>query len=264
MAGKPWVGGLLVTIFTTVSVQAAEPGMNCWGKPADPSRIQELRAKKSLMSGTHPFTNIYTALSRIVPEPVEMLYDESADFNAYAQNWGGRTIVMNRGVMLHQFSSEDAAAMIACHELGHHFGGRPQSWGGMSYEGQSDYYGAQACFRYWIQSSPPVEVTDTEVVEYCEKTHGKRDQFCLRHMDASLRLSRIIHDLKKHAKPYLNQTDPSVVRRTVSAHPQAQCRLDTYKAGYIVLENGSQVGDLRPACWFNSAGVPLSIAQSLD
>lgn len=255
-------------IMTALTASAHTVGENCWGTetPQAKKRIQQLRTQKSVLrlQEDHPYVAIFTALDKFVPEKVEMLYDPNPEFNAYAQNFGGgRVIVMQLGVSTHPLSTLDASAMVACHELGHHFGGTPQVWG-MSVEGQSDWYASQDCFKHWVDNSSPIDPQDTEATDFCEKNLGRRDVYCVRTMSASLHLSRIIQDLKKHPMPYLNAKDPAVVPRTVSSHPQAQCRLDTYKAGFDFIESGKSLGENRPFCWFKPEGsAPLSLAGIL-
>ncbi len=255
-------GILVVALLLAVGKVSAQE--NCWGAPADTSRLQQLLKAKTMFNEDHPYTELFQVLQKFVTEPVEMLYDANPEFNAYAQNFGRRIIVMQKGVSTHPLSTPDASALVACHELGHHFGGEPAGWSGMSIEGQSDYYGVQECFKYWVDSSSPYDPKDSEAAEYCDKNLGRRDPLCVRSLSASLHLTRIISDLKKHPYPYLTSKDSSVVSRTNSNHPIAQCRLDTYKAGYEFLAAGKSLGETRPFCWFKPDGrVPMSLAKSM-
>lgn len=254
----------LTFVALTAQAHTETAGENCWGTPAPQGRVQELRQKKVMsLQEDHPYSSIFAALEKFVPEKVEMLYDPNPEFNAYAQNFGGRVIVMQLGVSTHRLSTLDASAMVACHELGHHFGGTPHIWG-MSVEGQSDWYASQDCFKHWVDNSSPIEPNDSEANDFCEKNLGRRDSYCVRTMSASLHLARIIQDLKQHPMPYLTAKDPNVVSRTVTSHPQAQCRLDTYRAGFDFIESGKSLGENRPLCWFKPAAAgPLSLAGNL-
>lgn len=254
----------VATVFAAAGAAADQhmlhnhkPGENCWGTPADTSKIAELRKTKILFQADHPYSEIFTVLQKFVPEPVEMLYDNNPEFNAYAHNWGNRTIVMQLGVSTQPLSTIDASAMVACHELGHHFGGQPAGWGGMSVEGQSDYYAVQECFKHWVDNSQPFDPKNAEVESYCKNVLGRNDTLCVRSLAASLNLTRIIAELKKHTQPLLTEKDPSVVSRTQTGHPVAQCRLDTYKAGYQFLDSNKTLGENRPFCWFKPAGPAL-------
>ena len=81
-------------------------------------------------------------------------------------------------------------------------------------------------------------------------------------MDAGQSLGNVLADLGNEPMPRYETPDRTVVKRTQEAHPKAQCRLDTYKAGalcdktwddYVVPANASQakaVSCQKPRCWF--------------
>ena len=74
--------------------------------------------------------------------------------NAYAQQTGSTwKVTMFGGLARHDFVTDDAFALVVCHELGHHLGGAPKkkqifwsSWA--SNEGQSDYFANSKCSIY--------------------------------------------------------------------------------------------------------------------
>lgn len=253
---------LVAILFAALSARAQE---NCWGKPVDKARIAQLLRAKTMFQADHPFTELFRVLEKFVPESVDFVYDENPEFNASATNMFGRRVVtMHQGVATHALSNPDTSALVACHEVGHHFGGAPLIWG-MSVEGQSDFYGIQECFRNWVDSTAPFDPKDQEAADYCDKNLGRRDMLCVRSLSASLHLARIISEVKQHPKPFLASKDSSVVTRTATGHPIAQCRLDTYKAGYEFLAGGKTLGETRPLCWFKPGEprAPLSLTANL-
>ena len=60
------------------------------------------------------------------------------------------------GLARHELVTDDAFALVVCHELGHHLGGAPKVGGLMmrwaSNEGQSDYFASLKCFRKVYES----------------------------------------------------------------------------------------------------------------
>jgi hypothetical protein len=108
-----------------------------------------------------------------------------------------------------------AYGLVGCHELGHHLGGQPkQDWA--SVEGMTkrhDYWATYDCMaRLGVDSDVPGGVLATILARFS----GER-------------------------RPNPNTPDMHKVSRTISTHPPAQCRLDTYRAG--------KRKACRPRCW---------------
>lgn len=248
---------VIAIVFASMMARAQD---NCWGTgKVDSKRIEKLMSVQPSFLVDNPFSELFTVLSKFVPEPVRFVYDPSTEFNATAtQFFGRRVVTLFHGVSTHALSNPDTAALVACHEVGHHFAGAPFVFGGMSNEGQSDFWGVQDCFKYWVDSSAPFDPKDTEATEFCENNLGRKDTMCIRSLSASLHLARIISEVKSHPKPFLTSKDSSVVKRTESGHPIAQCRLDTYKAGYEFLAGGKSLGETRPLCWFAPNATPAN------
>lgn len=205
---------------------------------------------------------------------------ESGEVNAYAHRDGSEWVIdMHGGLARHPLMTADGYIMVACHELGHHIGGAPHySWhfSGMSNEGQSDYYATLKCFRRlftleenraWAAKATIDPVAEKE----CSDRHGRNEAevlSCKRAAMAGLVLGNVLAELGYEAPTMLGEYDHTVVARTVDAHPEAQCRLDTYFNGALctksVLEKNSDSDELagscdlmngydygyRPRCWY--------------
>ncbi|MDD4976449.1 MAG: hypothetical protein PHY93_18975 [Bacteriovorax sp.] len=208
-----------------------------------------------------------------------------ATVNAYAhQNTTGvDTIVMFGGLARHPETTEDGMALVACHELGHHLGGAPRksdpSTGALSWaanEGQADYWGTMKCLRHYFESDDNIAAVKslnvpTDVVNKCQLIYKNDNEIasCERVAMAGLALGKLLNAVTQGKTPVSFTTpDQSVVAKTFDAHPQAQCRLDTYfqaslcdhglseavsttdaNTGVCSVRNGDKVGN-RPLCWY--------------
>jgi len=186
----------------------------------------------------------------------------------------------------------DGFALVVCHELGHHLGGvafKGEMWA--SSEGQSDYWATQVCARrLWARDSFRNRRARNEVDQpakvACDMAWGTANEreLCYRVTEGGMSLAHLLASLGGQPKPKFETPDPRVVTVTSTAHPQAQCRLDTYFAGALCTKafdlnkipgrkhpkgqlsaeaeaetvasscttaGGDKIG-LRPACWFKS------------
>lgn len=205
--------------------------------------------------------------------------------NAYAhQNAPGvDTIVMFGGLARHPETTEDAMALVACHELGHHLGGAPRksdpSTGALDWaanEGQADYWGTMKCLRHYFEGDDNVTAVKnlsvpTEVASKCGLIYKNADEMaiCERAAMAGLALGKLLNAVSNDKKQVSFTTpDRSVVAQTFDAHPQSQCRLDTFyqaslcdhgfgetvsqtdpNIGVCSIKNGDKIGN-RPLCWY--------------
>ena len=141
--------------------------------------------------------------------------DENVNAYAHQQTPGVDTIVMFGGLARHIETTEDAMALVACHELGHHLGGAPkkagvqQMWA--SNEGQADYWGSMKCFV----------TPDTSVVAQTNDQHPHAQ--C--RLDTYFQASLCDHGFSE----LVSSTDANT--------------------GVCSLRNGDTVGN-RPVCWY--------------
>jgi hypothetical protein len=205
--------------------------------------------------------------------------------NAYAQQSGNNWMIsMFGGLARHQTISQDAFAVVACHELGHHIGGLPKkrSWWGTSWasnEGQSDYFATSKCLRKYMENDDNHSIVGKlnvpqVVTDKCQAQFGNQEEIdmCVRGAMAGLSLANLFRALRNQTKELKHDTpDPKVVTATDDNHPASQCRLDTYFNGALCDKGAyDDVSDtdfnqgtcnraeravegLRPLCWYKPA-----------
>lgn len=208
---------------------------------------------------------------------------EDGTVNAYAtQNGTDWQIQMFGGLARHPVITEDAMAVVACHEIGHHIGGAPKianmwsTWA--TNEGGADYFAAVKCLRLYFDESsnatwmkenaanvPPFAVSE------CAQVFGTENDraVCLRTAMATYSVGLLFQDLRQEPNaPQFNTPDQKVVAKTDDRHPGTQCRVDTYfngglcdksvneaqsnsdyHAGTCTQDKGYTRG-FRPLCWF--------------
>jgi hypothetical protein len=203
--------------------------------------------------------------------------------NASAEQSGSTYIInMYGGLARHPAVTQDALMLVVCHELGHHLGGAPKAnnwWGGnwASNEGQADYYAGLRCLRQvwsrqdtadWYQDA----VIDDSAREGCELNYHTQseEQLCMRTSMAGKAVGKLFQSLRyESTSPRFDTPDATVVSQMVDAHPDTQCRLDTYYQGALCVHDmnvalsdsspkpGTCYGDYahsfsgaRPRCWF--------------
>jgi hypothetical protein len=206
---------------------------------------------------------------------------EDGTVNAYANRIGKKNYIhMFGGLARHRLMTIDGFAMVACHEMGHHIAGRPNTrvlffkmWA--SNEGQSDYFAALKCMRKFFEVKDDLWSEEYEINPFaataCESNH-KDDldiQVCKRNVMAGLSLANVLNVIGgKPVEISLESPDPKEVRKTYNKHPKAQCRLDTTFQGALcdihhtedididkdgvaqcTRKKGYEVG-LRPRCWY--------------
>ena len=204
--------------------------------------------------------------------------------NASAQRFFSTYKVnMYGGLARHELVTDDAFAMVVCHELGHHLGGAPKVRGNWlmkwaSNEGQSDYFASLKCFRRVYESDNNVEIINkmnvpSIVQERCEANYTlPNDQaLCIRISMAGKSLAALLGSLRGTTDLEFETPDTNEVTRTDDKHPAAQCRLDTYfqgalcnirhsedvsakdpLAGTCNRSQGHTEGN-RPLCWYKPA-----------
>lgn len=213
---------------------------------------------------------------------------EDGTVNAYASRDFSRgtiwTVAMFGGLARHPLITEDAFAVVVCHELGHHLGGAPKKtqafqvdpkWA--SNEGQSDYFATTKCLRKVFEQDDNESVMKNKTVpaivkDSCAKSfaNNREQVLCQRVAIAGLEVAQFLSALGKDKKAISFSTpDKKKVWKISNDHPAAQCRLDTYFQGAIcdqsadvelglkdphigacTLKNGDLVG-MRPRCWMS-------------
>ncbi len=202
---------------------------------------------------------------------------------------------MYGGMARHQLMTPDGFALVVCHEMGHHLGGKPkyksffgsETWA--SVEGQSDYFGTSKCMRRMYLDMTAEELADfTRNNAYAEKkcaetfTDEKEITMCLRNSEAGVVLGDVLGELGGTGATNLETPSTDVYNGINQQHPKAQCRADTYFQGSLcsvpfnvdfsdanqltgacVAESGFTVG-LRPKCWFNPKKRKLSLDKGLS
>lgn len=72
--------------------------------------------------------------------------DNTVNAFAWTQN-GQRHVALKGGLVRHVALELEGIALVLAHELAHHYGGAPGFPGGLSCEGQADYYGVRTIMR---------------------------------------------------------------------------------------------------------------------
>ena len=195
----------------------------------------------------------------------------------------GKEIIINLygGYARHPLVTEDAYALVLCHELGHHLGGTPRkifedgTVGWPATEGQADYFATLKCLRKIFSQDDNITIVSKlkvpdVVYEKCQR--GFKSEWekalCIRTSLAGLFTSYISASVRRDLRPSFETPDQTTVDVTFDEHPAPQCRLDTYFQGsicevssYISIsdadeskgtchaKNGHHDGR-RPMCWF--------------
>ena len=209
---------------------------------------------------------------------INRLWDDET-VNASAQQEGKDWIInMYGGLARHPAITQDGMALVACHELGHHLGGAPK-YGGTDWasnEGEADYFANSKCLHRMFGDSASAVFTrmasDDQVAKAAcaasYKSKGER-ALCLRSTAAGMSVTQLFRALRSQdAQPHYDTPDQTVVTEMFDAHPDTQCRLDTYYQaslctvaftkdisetnaadGACTLSQGHKAG-MRPRCWY--------------
>lgn len=204
--------------------------------------------------------------------------DKTVNASAQRGFFGSWKVNMYGGLARHELVTDDAFALVVCHELGHHLGGAPKVGGMMAWasnEGQSDYFGTLKCFRRIYQDANNAELVakmeiPAIVTTQCEATYTLENDvaLCVRSAMAGKSLADLLGSLRSSDATDFSTPDASIVSKTNNAHPAAQCRLDTYFQGALCtkrIQEGTSNEDetegtcnrienmdtgIRPLCWF--------------
>jgi hypothetical protein len=178
------------------------------------------------------------------------------------------------GMARHKDMTEDAFALVICHEIGHHIGGAPKKiisarrhWA--STEGQSDYWATLKCLRRVFEKEDNENSISQSEIQLAVEENCKT-ALCKRISLASHAISKINAQLRRAPDPDFATPDLTRVMRTDDQHPVAQCRLDTLFQGALCPldwkktvsqsyegpgtchpKEGYRSG-IRPLCWYRS------------
>ena len=205
-----------------------------------------------------------------------------ATVNASATRfWNQWYINMYGGLARFPGMTADGMMMVVCHEAGHHIGRQPYMgplrWGWATNEGGADYFATLKCARKVFAADDNEKIVsalgvDPQVAARCSAnfSDAKDVAICSRSTHAGIILAKVLSTLRKDsALPQVSTPDAKVVTDIFDAHPEAQCRLDTYFQGSICQVSGKKDLDirdyhvnsctglkfkegLRPTCWFKA------------
>jgi hypothetical protein len=200
--------------------------------------------------------------------------------NASAIKYGNEWhILMYGGFARRPEITADAFMLTACHELGHHLGGKPiyRRHKDMSVEGQADYFAVHACAKLvWGQDyeqNATFRLSATEeVLSICDGiyTTTEDQDLCYRTITASESIAHMLDDLY-YTQVAISTPSTDIAGITHQQHPSPQCRLDTMVSGSLCpvpfddyqipstwqevrstscLQNDDFTFGTRPVCWF--------------
>ena len=166
--------------------------------------------------------------------------------------------------------TQDALALVACHELGHLLGGSPQN------EGQADYFATAKCLRE-IFAQPAarlfsrLDAIDATARRACRRAFRRTADrgTCMRSAMAAVSASAATTGWgDDDPAPSLGTPDPFETTVTDDRHANRQCRLDTQFQGALCSKRATEdfsdtdpaagactevehfsLG-LRPRCWY--------------
>lgn len=173
---------------------------------------------------------------------------EDSTVNASAvQFFGTWHVNMFGGLARRPEVTKDGFALVLCHELGHHLAGYAfridffSAWA--ANEGQADYFATQSCAReLWknddAENAKAKNLVPAKPKAACDDVWSteKHQNLCYRIALASKSLADLLAAMKE-TKVSFDERDESVVEETFNEHPEAQCRLDTYLAGGLCVQD---------------------------
>ena len=166
-------------------------------------------------------------------------WDDST-VNAFADRHGNEwSIQMFGGLARREEVTLDAFKLVVCHELGHLFAGYHFGYySGMASEGSADYFATQVCARQTWEGEVALNATFRgnaipHVRRECDAVWQTENEqnLCYRTAAAGASLSSLFAALNGSQFPQPNTPDMTQASQTLTYHPDAQCRMDTYFQG---------------------------------
>lgn len=227
--------------------------------------------KRDFLKVTLAVYETYVAEFKLNKTRVDINHDwERPFFTAFAKKEGEKHFSINfwGGLARIPGMTNDALALVACHEIGHIWGAKPMirinhlSWS--STEGQSDYFATGACLKRYFKNTTSAQYhheIESEASAYtlCRVQYPDDLDFsvCLKSIEAAKSFGKVLNYLAQDDLR-LDITTPSlqIIGQTLyNSYPTQQCRLDTLVNGSLCPQdeypclNGS---GQRPKCWYSS------------
>lgn len=243
------------------------------------AKIENKNLTPEQQSVIEKIQEIYLPIFSSLNQKLSVNILESSETNAHATyELGNPVIKISKGMIQHSELTQDALALVLCHELGHFLGGAPKrprgrgrySWS--SSEGQADYYAMAFCMKKYVKASPTrdnkknfnalASIHQMELEGLCSE-----NPLCNRLSLAALSLVKIYAATTFYHMPLsFKYKDITETYETIHHHPSPQCRLDTMMAAALCNDSenipfSNQNSRLsvcqdsrfkRPSCWFVS------------
>ncbi len=224
---------------------------------------------------------------------------KDATVNASATRlWNQWYVNMYGGLARFPGMTPDGMTLVVCHETGHHLGRAPYAGplrlGWATNEGGADYYSALKCARRVFAADDNEKIVsalgvDPMISTKCAENFkdSKDIAICMRSAHAGTVLASVLSAMSKDpVAPQVSTPDQKVVTAIYDAHPESQCRLDTYLQASICQVSESAPLDIRnyhinscvgpkfkegmrPNCWFKpdvadgASAVPTNLVGSI-
>lgn len=170
--------------------------------------------------------------------------------------------------------SEDAFAILVCHEFGHHLAKGPriglrnlENWSAA--EGEADYWATSVCIKTYLRNqlntpqrvmSHSPHLLDKSLETKCENNYVTPEAIaiCYRTLDAIHSLADYFTDHNQSRIDFQSKAPPSsvLIRRFRLDNYRDQCRIETFLAGAFCQLRAESLfqckneDDMRPRCWF--------------
>ncbi len=164
-----------------------------------------------------------------------------------------KLIIVYGGLVREPTTTPDSLALMICHEVGHHQGGKPyfpdgdgkDTWA--SAEGAADYYSIRGCFTRIasMMKTPTARLSERDEA-LLEQTcaNSTKPTVCRRALQSGALMARLQWNVFSNNQPVpaLDAEETNLPPATLLGYPSPQCRLDTFRASALLQE--------RPACWY--------------